>query len=682
MLRTRLVGVLLAALAAVAVSCGALAAPAAPGDLFAQLKQYDFQNRTAVVAIRQMIGRSHGNPALRTQIEDGLLGVLKDPSATMAGKQEASRLLALAGTARSVPALAKMLNSDATADLARYALERNMDPSAGAALRAAMAKAKGKTLVGIINSVGDRADPDAVPQLKRLAASKDRLVSEAAITALGKVGTPAAMAALAPLAKSSAAASSAMVRCAARMAASGHRPEAEKALVSLAGPGRPALARAAALQALAAMKSPKADAVALSDLKTAEPYVQVVAARVAGSLTSPATTRSAMALWPKLAPPIQVVLLTAWADRREPAVASLALKATQSANPDVRRAAITAAARTAGAAAVPRLAEIAAAGEGEDRGVARECLSSMPGKTVDQAILQAASKSRPQVRSALMGVLADRPSASARAALMQAINGSNTSVAVEALQAIGRVGGAQEYPALIKTLTNASDATRDAAQNAVMAVARRLGDPTAATGPILAAMPSASPAARAALIGVLADIGGDAALAAVVNAADSPEATVKAAAVQALAETWQDPRPEPTLLEVARRGDTLALRVEALKGYLRLLALDDTISAETKVNRVAEALSIAERPEEKWQALSVLRECRVPAAVELAAKCMDDPALAPEAASTIIYLAAPQRSGNEDLPAVRGDVTNAALDKVIQLSKDDNQRQQAEKLKQ
>ena len=62
------------------------------------------------------------------------------------------------------------------------------DPSAGAALMAALPTAQGKILVGIINSIGDRGDAEAAGPMKRYVTDSDPIVADAAITAVGKDG--------------------------------------------------------------------------------------------------------------------------------------------------------------------------------------------------------------------------------------------------------------------------------------------------------------------------------------------------------------------------------------------------------------------------------------------------------------------------------------------------------------
>ena len=225
-------------------------ATARQDDAFEKLKIYDFQNRDAVAALQTMIQQALGDKARTASIEQQLIVVLQDPNATFAGKQEACRMLWMIGTARSVPTLALMLPDAKLSNIARYALERNADPSAGQALRGALVTTKGETRIGIINSVGDRGDAEAVSALNLLAKNADPLVAEAAITALGKVGTEAALAALRTLPPDRPLVGHAMLRCAEHLAAGGRSAAAEKVYISLAGPNQPIVVQTEALRGL------------------------------------------------------------------------------------------------------------------------------------------------------------------------------------------------------------------------------------------------------------------------------------------------------------------------------------------------------------------------------------------------------------------------------------------------
>jgi hypothetical protein len=182
------------------------------------------------------------------------------------------------------------------------------------------------------------------------------------------------------------------------------------------------------------------------------------------------------------------------------------------------------------------------------------------------------------------------------------------------------------------------------------------------------------------LIGALAQIGGDKALAAITGATTATEPEVKAAAVTALSDTWAESNGRQTLLTLAKTDPEKSYRIQALRGFIRLVGQDERMPVSEKVNALREGMMVAERPEEKRQILGVLRDCRIPEAVELTAGALEDNALSEEATDTLLYLAAPQRKGNRNLPPVKGPAVTAALNKVIQRTKDENIKAQATKL--
>ena len=179
----------------------------------------------------------------------------------------------------------------------------------------------------------------------------------------------------------------------------------------------------------------------------------------------------------------------------------------------------------------------------------------------------------------------------------------------------------------------------------------------------------------------MSEIGGDRSLDALTKATSDSTPEIKNAAITALSETWGDSRPTSTLLIIAKSDSDKATQIQALRGYLRLVAQDEKLTADDKVAKVRAALDAAQRPEEKRQALGVLRDARIESAVSLAAQSLDNPDLFTDAAETILYLAAPQKKNNADLPAIKGAATNAALDKIIALAKDDDLRERAKKLR-
>jgi hypothetical protein len=125
-----------------------------------------------------------------------LVPILKDPAATVFQKSKACMRLAVVGTPEAVPALAALLGDEKLSQYARFGLVPIPGPSVDDALRAALKTLKGKLLVGIVDSIGQRNDPKAVEPLAKLLHGPDAEVAQAAAASLGRLGGPRATAAL------------------------------------------------------------------------------------------------------------------------------------------------------------------------------------------------------------------------------------------------------------------------------------------------------------------------------------------------------------------------------------------------------------------------------------------------------------------------------------------------------
>jgi hypothetical protein len=159
-----------------------------------------------------------------------------------------------------VPGLAPLLLDDELSVFARQALERIPGPEADRALRDAIAKAKGRTKIGIINSVAVRRDPRSVSLLVK-AANEEPEATAAAAKALGEIGTTESAKALetfrgkgTPVQRLAVA--DAFLICAERLIASGDRAQAMKIIEPLTDSSQPAHVRLAANRVLSAAARP------------------------------------------------------------------------------------------------------------------------------------------------------------------------------------------------------------------------------------------------------------------------------------------------------------------------------------------------------------------------------------------------------------------------------------------
>ena len=118
--------------------------------------------------------------------EQRLLTVLQS-DAPSAQKAISCKELAIYGSGKAVPELAKLLPDPQLSSWARIALEVIPGEQANAALRTAAESMQGQLLVGVINTIGVRRDSQAVPILIGHLKDDDVEVASASAVALGRI---------------------------------------------------------------------------------------------------------------------------------------------------------------------------------------------------------------------------------------------------------------------------------------------------------------------------------------------------------------------------------------------------------------------------------------------------------------------------------------------------------------
>ena len=165
-------------------------------ELLKEISTYQYgQSREPLTQVEDWVRENLKSPEL-SQVIANLLADLLATNATKDCKQFVCRQLAVIGTEKNVPALAALLASADTADMARYALQRMQAPSVDAVLLSALEGA-GDAATGIINTLGERRAVAALKTLAALVTSDNAKIAEAAIAALGKIGGRKASKALA-----------------------------------------------------------------------------------------------------------------------------------------------------------------------------------------------------------------------------------------------------------------------------------------------------------------------------------------------------------------------------------------------------------------------------------------------------------------------------------------------------
>ena len=649
-------------LGGLALLLACLTAAVAQDDPYLAIRTADFQSPQAKDAILTLIRDAKGDLGQSAAIEAKLVDALEAPATTLSGQYAITELLYMIGTARSVPAVGKLLATPELVDVAVFALQNNPSPEAGQALREAVAKTSGNGRIGVVQALGERRDNAAVDVVKPLLGA-DAETATAAAVALGLIGTPESAAALAS-APTTEPVQRALIRAGELLVQAGQPKPAEAAFLRVAQSDALVPIMAAALRGLAVSGAPAALPMALGVAAGNDPYLAKQGARLAAILQDADTVARFTAAYPSLKPSVQAVLLAALGDRGDKAAAPLAIQALDSPEPEVRKAAIAACLELADADAVESLLVMAIGDDKEFKALAHEALSRLPGADVEEKILANAGAGQEATRLEMIDLIAARPIRRGVANLLEIAMDENAKIATAAWKSTERMATPADYGLMVKLLlAMGPKGPRGAAETAVITAARRVGDPAKSTAPLLAGLKGADADTAESILNVLAAIGGEQAIGAIVAASKSDHEDLRDVAIDILANAWQDSLALPRLLELAK-GDDADVSGIALRGYLRLLREDGKLKDQDKLANLEAILPLADKTARKKQVLSVLRAIRLPRSATLCAAYLDDEELVEDAAGAIFALASPLEVNKKKLPAVTGKEVDEAVAKA------------------
>lgn len=662
-----------------AAPVGAAPVGAVMGDaLFQDLKTYDFQRRNPAHAVDKMIEQAAGDAGVLGDIESRLVGVLQAAESTFGARYEVTRLLRDIGTARSVGALSKMLADDKLNDVARFALERNADPAAGKALRDALPAATGKPLIGIINSLGNRGEGASVAALRPFLGNANIEVANAALTALGKIATPEALALLQTHANKNSSWHQAMIVGSNRLLS---QPKTAKLAMGIyrqiaADKSSPAASRVAATRGLLVGAPDQATPLLLQLFGGADSELQNLAARFVREMPTGSNLLPLLIGIDKL--PIQgrTILIGALGDRGDKVLLPGLMRAAVAPDPEVRLAALRALGNMPGnAEATLLLARNAArAVEKTEKDAARNSLASLRGAAVDGAILAAIPSAELDVLAVLVASIGRRVNTSARPVLYRLTEHADGGVQNAAVNALGDLVKAEDYTPLVRLLLNTkSDAVRNVAETLLLRVSRQVPSEAERTGMLISGLNAAPMQSKASLLKVLGSLGGGAALGEVRAQVKSNDPEMRDLAIRALANT-PDAEAMKDLLEIAATSPNPVHRTLSLRGYLRLAeAVISRQGDKPDLSLYEQAIKIATGADEKKSVISGLSRVNAPSALAMLAPMLEEEAVRNEAALATIGIARNIREKNPQQ-------AQAALQNVVAISKDEEILKQANEI--
>ena len=604
-----------------------------------------YESGLSVEPMRQIEGwvaTATTDSRLRRRLEPELARLLK-PDTTYEAKRFACQQLAIIGTDDSVNALAALLVQPETVDVACQALVAIPDGAAGAALRAAVPSVRGPARVQVLKSLGTRRDSAAVPLLAGLVNDADPTVAEAAIASLGRVGTTAAIKALAPVRRSDDAsrrawAAEATLVAADRQAESVLAKGVDDLYVELLDARWPLAVRRGALVGLMRLDADRGEQRIIELLRDGDPVLRPVAiARVPSLNGLGVASRFALEL-PKLAPFEQALLVTALGERGDAAALPAVQALLTSRDPEVRMAVIVALGRLGNAGTVfPLSRALMNADAAETRAIEQSLTQLKGGDDVDRALMARLRDRMAGPKPPMLAALIRRNSRIAGPLFLAETRSSDPAVARLAFQGLSRQATAADLPRLLEALAQVQGEARAGAEAAVAQVIERLPRPAAATEPVRQALSRAPDASAQGSLLRLLPVCGDADALALLEAAVQTPGT-RDVAVRALAD-WPGDLAWDGLLREFNRETNAGQRAVLLRGLTRLAGEQNGRPNATLIARYRQLLAAAREDAERKMVLGALAGCLHPDALQLALGQLTQPGVRAEATQAVKAIA-------------------------------------------
>jgi hypothetical protein len=595
----------------------------------------------AVWQLRDYVFSRKGDEAGRAECEARLLPFLKGP-ATRSAKMAATRLLRVIAGDTAIPALQVMAADPRLSDYAIFVLQPMPGSAAENALVGALTAARGAPKAAIVVALGQRRASSALPLLEPLL--RDPALAAPAAVAIGRIGGPAASAALASAYGAASGESKRLLAASLLEAGDGllaakDSEAAAKVFGALAADrSLPAPMRTAAFIGGISAAGPRASTVLVTMLGGDDADARAAAIARIGDAIPPDGVGPVCDLLPRLPDAAQIQVLAAIARFPASRVRPAALNAAKSGSPEVRVAALRTLESAGDASTVAFLADTAgSAPKGPVQDAARRTLGSLKGRDVDDAIVALLGQPAPAALTAeLLRAVADRRIFTAKPAVSAALAAASPAVRIEGLKTLRVIGTPSDAsPVLDLLLKSGDDAERAEAEKTVTALLQKTGSADGRSRLIrMRLVMEKDAAARAALFGLLPPTADGAALPLLRTALKDADPGVADAAARAIA-AWPTASARDDMLKILRESKDETHRLLAFAGLVRLVSLDANRLPAAAVADLKGLSGLAWRPEEQKLILGALAAFPCQDALDLANGFLNDEALKAEAQAAI-----------------------------------------------
>lgn len=414
--------------------------------------------------------------------------------------------------------------------------------------------------------------------------------------------------------------------------------------------------------------------IVLDILKSDDQEMQAAAIAMVKDMEGEDVTKALAKELPGLPAASQVQLLAVFGDRGDKTAVDAVIAAAKAEDVSVREAALKALGQLGDASTVMMLAHTAGETKGAEQKAARESLYRLRGEGVDEAIIAGIDKAEAETRVELVTSLGKRNVYAGVDTLLKTAMDADRKVRTESFRVLAAIAKPEKIDALVDLLIKVKSASdRTEGEKMIAAVAHKIAEKDKQAAGVLAKLPSVKDVkVRSSLLIALGRIGDDSALTVLRKGLSGKEADEQAAAIRALS-MWPTGGPVADLQKVAQSSRNQLHRILALRGFVRLLGLENKRSMSETIAMYKLAMSLAPNAMEKRRVLSGLSSTASLDSLAMASGYLGDKELFGEAEVAVVRIA-------EAICKTHPQESKAALKKVISNTKNESVRRQAEEV--
>lgn len=587
----------------------------------------------------------------------------------------------MVGNNQAIPCLEKYLTDEQLSDPAARALATFNTPEAGLALVNALDKAKGTTLISVVEALGNIAYPGALDKITQLASAQDAELKKVSLFALANIGSAQSATLLYDAALKSGftfeptLATSSYISWINALSEKGNTPLAIKQCINIIKTcvsDNQVQTRSAALSMLVRFSGEKATPYLYSALKESNRQYWIAALNLSKNLKGEKQTLAWIKKADKSAGRQKADIITMLGERGDKAALPFLTRSLNDADETVKLAAFTAVAALGRESSLPAL--LTSLKQASPLGVSTIKSQLMTFKSDE--LLPAVARALPEMSAdgkiALIEVLASRKNATYLDPVLNEVKSQDAKVRLAALTSLSDLVSEKDLDQLYGLLSSSRSEDETAAvQAAVIAAVNGLPEEKQA-GVVITKLNSTAASERKLYYGILAGIGNEQALSAVLKDFKEGNADQKNTAFVAMTK-WSNRNAISRLCNIGMDPQNASFREPALNAILGMIAKSD-YPDDQRLLLLRKAMAMAANNNEKSRIITQAGRCRTYLALKFAASYLDDPALQQDAANAVSSIAL----ANKDL---FGEDVKELLNKTLGILKGSESEYQKEAIR-